>query len=431
MMGASAERMWSTLPRILAVLFTAIVAVVLGSSGVVFAQPGGPADCMQVLAEEQAWEQRADTHNNAAPTIDNTNVAAVDSYNTEADQLDSEGAAIQAKAQSCILTGANVAPAPSQSAKPNGDKQTPATTAAAASSAPRAPPGPTEVELRNLPLTDKIKDSGYQAAYYNLYPSLGEFRRKDAHAVDFNGVPVPQIQLNSTTNQYEIVDENLIGATFKPGTEKKQPAGIQMRMDAMRDVVKRYMSVQLVQALSTKADSEKAATGKVSDQTATDLTNAYVAQRDAGEGLGNIAGKQYLDDIYPSSAYNVNLISDPARAGPGSFDKVYEVTDKATNQTKIVIVEEKSPQARLGSRIGDDAKRYEQGTSGYYRAIITEMANNGTAIERTLANRLLTTNPANIEYVLVRARVQDLKKNGQVVGEQYGGYATKTFDLGK
>ncbi|WP_433566911.1 hypothetical protein ACQP1O_18025 [Nocardia sp. CA-151230] len=385
---------------------------------------------MQLLAEEQAWEQQADTHNNAAPTIDNTNVAAVDTYNTEADQLESEGAAIQAKAQSCFLSGANAAPAPSQSAKPSGDKQTPSTSAVAAPSAPRAPPGPTEVELRNLPLTDEIKDPLCQAAYYNLYPSLGEFRRKGAHAVDFNGLSVPQIQLNSATNQYEIVDENLVGATFKPGTEKKQPAGIQLRVDAMRDVVKRYMSVQLVQALSAKADSEKAATGKVSDQTASDLTNAYVAQRDAGEGLGHIAGKQYLDDRYPSSDYNVNLISDPARAGPGSFDKVYEVIDRATGKTKIVIVEEKGPQARLGSRIGDDAKRYEQGSGGYYRAIITEMANNGTPIERSLANRLLTTNPADLEYVLVRARVQDLKKNGQVVGEQYGGYACKTFDLG-
>ncbi|MGW4534757.1 hypothetical protein ACWEOI_27795 [Nocardia sp. NPDC004340] len=427
----SAERMReSALPRVLAVVFAAIIALALGPSDVASAQPGEPADCMQVLAEEQAWEQRADAHDNAAPTIDNTNAAAVNSYNAEADQLDSEGAALQAKAQSCVLAATNAAPAPSQSAKPSGKNQPSSNSAAAASAAPRAPPKPTEVELRNLPIAEKIKDSSYQLAYYNSYPSLGEFRRKDAHAVDINGVPVPQIQLNSTTNQYEIVDENLVGATFKPGPVKPTPASLQLRMNAMRDVVKRYMSIQLVQALSMKADNEKAATGNVSDQTATALTNAYVAQRDAGERLGHIAGGQYVEDRYPSSVYNVKLISDPHRAGPGSFDKVYEITGK-DGRTKILIVEEKSPQARLGSRIGDDAKRYEQGSGGYYRAILTEMANNGTPIERGLASRLLATDPADIEYVLVRARVQDLKKNGQVVGEQYGGYVDKTFDLGK
>ncbi|MGW4866239.1 hypothetical protein ACWEO6_33825, partial [Streptomyces sp. NPDC004291] len=222
--------------------------------------------------------------------------------------------------------------------------------------------------------------------------------------------------------------DNAIAPTYRLDSRSRQSASLPVWMGASEQMSARSLATVGVQAWDAQKNRELDQTGTVSPSTKAALAQAFVAQRDSGEAVGQYAGKQYMDVNYPTDKFDVKPLGDHDNTSSGAFDKVYAVTDRLTQRTTIVILEEKGPRAELGARVGLDGKYYTQGARGYYDSIVDNMAKNGTKAEKDLADQLLLTDLGDIEYVLVRAKVAEEKADG-VTDQRYDGYTSIAFNL--
>ncbi|MFE3000420.1 hypothetical protein ACFXG4_36145 [Nocardia sp. NPDC059246] len=410
----------------LTLLLVLFIAISLGIGGEAYAQPaesGSPQDCMVVVQQIRDHNNRTEEHNNSEGALNHYDGAAVDQFNKVSADLNAEIPTLQTAADSCTINTSAASPSVIPSTNPTAKPS-----AQAAPKPSRAPPSKVERQNPVLPVEVKLDDEAYRSAYYHP-DGKGGYSRRWIGQVDLDGQMLPKVSVDSNNplpdGRPKIVPvKSPIPAKYVDGSETKESAPISLRYSSDPETFIRLIAIKLVAAWEAQKQREIAATGSVSQTTTDNLKRAYALQTDKGDKLGQIAGQQYMDVNYPKDSFDVNLISDPAQTGSGRFDRVYEVKDRATGKTKIVIIEEKGPSADLGERAG-----YQQGSLGYYSSTVDNMYLNGTDIERDLAAKLRLEMPSAIDYILVRARVQKIKKDGTVEAAYYDGYGSVRFKL--
>lgn len=414
--------------RLLAAALAIAVLWVLGIGAVGLAQPPAvPASlpdpaCATLPQQIIAHNNVTKAHNNEEATLDHTNSGAVQAFNGLSNTLNDEKAVLDQQRASCATSF--------QQLQQSDRKKSGAGIPGVAPKGARGPP--TKVELNNAPLVEKVNDPAYLDRHYVRAGPDGEMRRRDANAFDHNGIPVPLIRQDPAdpTKYIPVLTsaDSAIPPVFRLDTRARESASLPVWMGVAEEMSARTIATLAVQAWEAQKTRELDATGVISGPTAAALAQAYTAQRDVGEAVGQYAGQQYMDVNYPAEKFGVRLISDPASTGSGVFDKVYEVTDKATGRQTILVLEEKAPSAALGARIGLDGLHYKQGARGYYDSVVANLATRGTSIEKDLADRLLLTQFDDIQYVLVRANVVEQKKDG-VADQRYDGFTSIAFNL--
>ncbi|MET9490287.1 hypothetical protein [Nocardia sp. NPDC006630] len=369
-----------------------------------------------------AHNKVTEEHNAQEPTLDHANIGAVQAFNDVSASLNAEKATFDQEKASCSAS--------LQQLRQNNSKTTGAGIPGVAPKSPRGPP--TAVELANASLNEKANDPAYLDLYYVRAGPDGELRRKDSNALDRNGIPVPLIRQDpaDATKYIPVLTaaDNAMPPVYRLDTRARESASLPVWMGVAEEMSARSLATLAVQAWEAQKSRELDATGAIDPLTAASLSQAYVAQRDTGEVIGQYAGKQFMDVNYPAEKFDARLISDPSSTGSGVFDKVYEVTDKATGRQKILILEEKAPSAGFAVRMGLDGRYYKQGARGYYDSVVANLAARGTPIEKDLADKLLLTQSGDIDYVLVRANVAEEKKDG-VADQRYDGFTSIAFDL--
>ncbi|MCX4096108.1 hypothetical protein [Nocardia sp. alder85J] len=371
------------------------------------------------------WSQRAlahntetNAHNAEAPSIDRTDVGAVTSFDNVSKQLNDEKATLDEQRAGCVTQFQQMqksarAGAPGKSA--TGPKP------------PRGPP--TAIEKRNAPMAEKVNDPAYLDRYYDNAGPDGELRRRNANQIDENGEPVPIIRQDPADSTRYIAAAAPTPPKFVPGSVDHQTASLPQWMDASEAMEARSMAILSVKTWLAQKQSEIADTGAATAQTEAELSQAYAAQTSTGQEIGRYAGDHFLDYTYPLDRYDRSPpLTDPNNTRSGTFDKVYEVTDKSTGKKKIVIVEEKGPESALGTRVGLKNEDCKQGSRCYYDSIVNALTRSSSEIEQDLGLRLLATADSDIEYVLVRAAVASEQRDG-VVTQRYDGYRSEQFDL--
>lgn len=125
--------------------------------------------------------------------------------------------------------------------------------------------------------------------------------------------------------------------------------------------------------------------------------------------------------MFPSERYDVTPVHGDQR-GSGHFDQVYEVHDRVANETRIVLVEAKSPSGELGTRKGLDGVDYQQGHPEYVVSVVDEMRTRG---EDDLADKIESALvDEQLDYYLVRARIKSQDGNNA-----YDGFSVDQFRM--
>ncbi|WP_019929368.1 hypothetical protein [Nocardia sp. BMG111209] len=411
------------LVRFSAFLVALVVAAVLGAGTAVQAQAPAPPPidpaCATLPQRALAHNDAAEAHNSQEAGIDHTDAGVVTSFNNVSKQLNDEKATLEQERASCV-TAIQQAQAATRATAPG--KPVPV------SKGPRGPPSKSETV--NASLADKAKDPTYVYRYYDNAGPNGEKRRRNPNEVDLNGKPVPVLRQDAADpTQYFPVPDTAIPPQFVSGSRDRQNASLPQWVGVAEQMSARSMATMMVNTWEAQEHREIAATGAVSPQTAAALDAVYTAQTKAGEQVGLYAGQQFLDTAYPVARYDRSpSLTDPANDKSGTFDGVYEITDKATGAKKILILEAKSPNSALGSRKGAQNENCKQGSRCYYDSIVLALTNSTSAIERDLGFRLSTTPDSDIEYILVRAMVAEEQRDG-VTDQRYDGYRSEQFDL--
>ncbi|WP_153344614.1 hypothetical protein [Nocardia aurantia] len=394
-----------------------------GTAGQAQAPAPPPIDPACATLPQRALDHNDSTeaHNGQEAGLDHTDAGAVTAFNNVSKQLNDEKAALEQERASCV-TAIQQAQAATRVAAPG--KPVPG------SKGPRGPPSRTE--KLNAPVAEKVADETYRYRYYDNAGPDGKLRRRDANQIDDNGIPVPIVRQDSADpTRYLPSPDTAVPPIFVPGSRDRQNASLPQWIGVAEQMSARSIAGLLVKSLVDQKNQELETAGVVAPQTATALAQAYDAQTRAGEQIGVYAGQQYLDTAYPLDRYARGpSLTDPANTKSGTFDRVQEITDKATGAKKILIIEEKSPESALGTRAGADNADCKQGSRCYYDSIVNALSKSSSAIERHLADILDTTLISDIEYVLVRANVAEEKRDG-LVEQRYDGYTSEKFDLTK
>ncbi|MGK5559065.1 hypothetical protein ACSNOI_46465, partial [Actinomadura kijaniata] len=276
----------------------------------------------------------------------------------------------------------------------------------------------------------------------------------------------PHLQWNKETGRWEPAGNRplVIADHIKPKLPKIRSD------DAQRQRHERLMEMRR-DAINEVARAEKEYASDPTPENRQVRTNAFTAQRNFGERLGERAADQAFDDLirdrfegenpeierlYPfNDPFDVpdeHVGTQSESPGRGEYDRVYRVT--VDGHTHYFVVEAKGPTAPLGKREIDDVD-YQQGHPKYFRDILKVMIEKGGEDKKValeILNALNGRKPdSSVEYHVVRALVDDgTTGQGRVAaGEKedpgnphskhkhvgtkenpvYGGYDRQRFDL--
>jgi hypothetical protein len=336
---------------------------------------------------------------------------------------------------------------------------------AAARGPRRIDPNPVEIETRTPPATmdEKLNNDDYRKKYYDGPDKNGEYQRKNEHQQDHNKDQVPVLKhdpdkpdgeefYSKPTDYVPMKYREDIPPVEHPATPTQKSDAQQLIDDRARANERAGVAEQQYQ------DAKK--DGTLTDELSEERRAAHQERTDLGEELGERAATDAVHDKYPPEKFDLKPLPDPPdpdaalKPGAGRFDQIYEVHNKETGQTSIVLDEAKGPNADLGTRAGDGGQ-YEQGHPRYVDSVVENMRMHGTPAERKLAGEIqaakyhtLAADPkppgAQLEYLVAKARVHsegavDVDGNrvdipGSDPPKQqkrpiYGGYNLKQFDL--
>ncbi|MCB9441579.1 MAG: hypothetical protein H6523_15185 [Mycolicibacterium sp.] len=297
---------------------------------------------------------------------------------------------------------------------------------------------------------EKVQDPRYVEKYYDevnkkVVDSEGKesteksYRRKNQDQTDFDDHPVPKIRVDESGQLVAAPDGFTRSTVIDPATlphgeidgptealqQRIHEADAQQRAEAREAINRRDAAIDRVAEAEAKYKDEIARNGKASEETTSERKAAYDEQTKAGEALGELAAEHAIARMFPSERYDVTPLHGDQR-GSGHFDQVYEVHDRVANETRIVLVEAKSPSGELGTRKGLDGADYQQGHREYVRSVASKLQQ-GNSADRKLARRILNElEDGNLRYILTRARVT---RNGD--SAEYDGFSVDQFDLGQ
>jgi hypothetical protein len=291
--------------------------------------------------------------------------------------------------------------------------------------APRPIPGdPVGIEDRKPKalMEEKLKDKDYRGKYYYGPDKNGEYSRKNANQRDFDRDDVPKLRENPPgSGNFERAPEDFIPANYREDIPTAKPEATPAQKKAAQDIVERRAAAN--ERVKTADENYKKATsggGEASPETVEERRAAHHERTGVGEELGEHAATDAVNDMFPADKFDVTP-KHGTESGSGRFDQIYEVHDKKTGETRVVIVEAKGPSAELGVRKGLDGNAYQQGHPKYVESIIDNMLKNGTDAEKALAPDLAKAMlKQKLDYIVVKARVN---------GSEYGGYTRNQFDL--
>jgi hypothetical protein len=290
------------------------------------------------------------------------------------------------------------------------------------------PDSPVEIETRNPPalMEEKLKDKDFRDKYYDGPNSNGEYSRKNANQVDANGDDVPKLVENPKgSGNFEASSDAYTPARFREDLpEVKHDATPEQKAAAQDIISRREASLERTNTAEGNYQREIAGDRDASQPTVDERRAAHDERTKVGEELGEHAAADAVRDTYPPKDYDVTPVHDPNVSGSGRFDQVYEVHNRETGETRLVIVEAKGPNADLGTR-RYDGENYQQGHPKYVQSVIDNMRDNGTDVEKELAKRLeKAMGKGQLDFNVVKAKV-----SGSGDAAEYGGYSQKHFDL--
>lgn len=282
-------------------------------------------------------------------------------------------------------------------------------------------------------LQEKVDDPRYREKYYDEVRTRDspredssstepEYRRRNENQLDFDGDQVPLIRRDEGGAPVAVPD-GYERATFADGETLVHEANSHERGDAQGLIDRREDARERVVAADGAYQAERAGGGEASPETISERQAAFTEQTAAGEALGEHAATHAIETTFPSNQFEVTPLHD-GQKGPGTFDHVYEVRDRESGETRVVVVEAKGPSGHLGTRQGLDGLDYQQGHREYAASVIDAMRNHGQE-GRQLARRLdQALGTDQLDYYLVRARV-DITPGGA----EYSGYRMDRFAL--
>ncbi|GAB3716132.1 hypothetical protein GCM10027598_25640 [Amycolatopsis oliviviridis] len=305
-------------------------------------------------------------------------------------------------------------------------------------------------------MQEKINDPDYRAKYYDGPHKDGSYTRKNADQPDATDQRVPKIQETPSKpdgEKFSPKSDDFEESRYHQDREVEHPATAKQKEDAQKLIDERAKANE--RAKTAESDYQDAKEkGTLTEEIEKERTDAHRGRTDKGEELGEHAGEDAIRDKYPDKDYERtplpterhgdNTHRDGQKPGSGRFDQIYEVKNKHTGETHIVIVEAKGPNAGLGVREGAGKLRYEQGHPEYVKSITKNMENNGTPAEKALAMDIdRAQRRGTLEYSVARARVREedmLDPAGKPIPDPdnpgknrkrpvYGGYNLKEFDL--
>ncbi len=282
-------------------------------------------------------------------------------------------------------------------------------------------------------LQEKVDDARYREKYYDEVRTRDslrdesastepEYRRRNENQLDFDGDQVPLIRRDDG-GALAAVPDGYERATLADGETLLHAANAQERHDAQGLIDRREAAREHVVAADAAYQAERISGVEAAPETISERQAAFTEQTAAGEALGEHAATHAMENRFPGSQFDVTPLQEGQR-GPGTFDHVYEVRDRESGETRVVVVEAKGPSGHLGTRLGFDGVSYQQGHRQYAASVIDAMRNHGPE-GRQLARRLdaaLQTDA--LDYYLVRARV-DITPGGA----EYGGFRMDRFAL--
>jgi len=282
-------------------------------------------------------------------------------------------------------------------------------------------------------LQEKVDDPRYRDKYYDEVRTRDslrdggattepEYRRRNENQLDFDGDQVPLIRRDEGGAPVAVPD-GYERATFADGETLVHEASPQERHDAQGLIDRREAAREHVVTADAAYQAERTGGGEASPAAISERQAAFTEQTAAGEALGEHAATHAVENTFPGSQFDVTPLHD-GQKGPGTFDHVYEVLDRESGETRVVVVEAKGPSGHLGTRQGVDGVDYQQGHREYAASVINAMLKSGPE-GRQLAWRLreaLLTD--QLDYYLVRAKVEITSG-----GAEYGGYRMDRFAL--
>ncbi|MCX8554111.1 hypothetical protein OS121_03215 [Mycolicibacterium mucogenicum] len=282
-------------------------------------------------------------------------------------------------------------------------------------------------------LQEKVDDARYREKYYDEVRTRDslregststepEYRRRNENQLDFDGDQVPLIRRDEVGAPVAVPD-GYERATIADGETLVHGANPQERHAAQELIDRREAARDHVVTADAAYQAERAGGGEASPETISERQAAFTEQTAAGEALGEHAATHAMENTFPGSQFDVTPLQEGLK-GPGTFDHVYEVRDRESGETRVVVVEAKGPSGHLGTRQGVDGVDYQQGHREYAASVINAMLKSGPE-GRQLAWRLreaLLTD--QLDYYLVRAKVEITSG-----GAEYGGYRMDRFAL--
>lgn len=291
------------------------------------------------------------------------------------------------------------------------------------------PDQPVKIEDRNPPalMEEKLKDKDYRDKYYDGPNSNGDYSRKNANQTDHNGDEIPKLAENPKgSGNFEATSDDFVKANYREDMPEVKHEATDAQKQAAQDIIdRREASLERTKTAEEKYQGETSGDRDATPDTAEERRAAHHERSLVGEELGEHAAADAVRDSFPPEKFDVAPLHDPDVSGSGRFDQVYEVKNKETGETRLVVVEAKGPNAELGTRKGAGNLNYQQGHPKYVDSVIENMAEKGTPTERALAQRLEDAKmDGNLDYTVVKARV-----SGSGDAAEYGGYTQKHFDL--
>lgn len=290
------------------------------------------------------------------------------------------------------------------------------------------PDSPVDIETRNPPalIEEKLKDKDYRDKYFDGPDQNGDYSRKNANQVDANGDDVPKLVENPKgSGNFEPSSDAYTPAKFRDDMPEVRHDATPEQRSAAQDIIdRREASLDRTRTAEDAYQKEIAGGRDANQDTIDERRAAHHERTEVGEELGEHAAADAVRDSFPPERFDVTPLHDPDVKGSGRFDQVYEVHNKETGETRLVIVEAKGPNADLGTR-RHEGENYQQGHPEYVTSVIENMRDNGTAAEKALARRLQDAQLDELlDFQVVKAKV-----NGSGPTAEYGGYSQKHFDL--
>ncbi|MEU5691988.1 hypothetical protein [Actinosynnema sp. NPDC020468] len=277
-------------------------------------------------------------------------------------------------------------------------------------------------------MEEKLKDRDYRDKYYDGPDKNGEYSRKNANQVDANGDDVPKLVENPKgSGNFDASSDAYTPAKFREDMpEVRHNATADQKSAAQEIIDRREASLARTKSADDAYRKEIAGDRDASQQTIEERRAAHAERTDVGEELGEHAAADAVRDSFPPEKFDVTPLHDPALKGSGRFDQVYEVHNKETGETRLVIVEAKGPNGELGTR-RHKQENFQQGHPRYVDSVIENMRQKGTAGEQALSKRLKAARTGYVlDYQVVKAKV-----TGSGTSAEYGGYSQKHFDLSR